>query len=248
MEEINRLVFCGDIHGELPTLVNLITSRYNLTNCAVVVVGDFGVGFESKAFIDQIYNRYKHRLEKNNAIIYAIRGNHDDPEYFKDPEATFNYERMKLLKDHTIYNIAGQKIYTIGGANSIDVDWRIEFNEQHKNTTGRKVWWEDEDIIKLDMDKLPTEPVDFIISHEAPLSFSPIISRTEEMSAEVYGKVLASRLYLNEVLKHMRAKYWIYGHYHNSFSGSYSDLIYRGLAINELFEPYINEHSNESDE
>ena len=240
MENINRLVFCGDIHGELPTLIYLITNRYNLTNCAVIVVGDFGVGFESKAHIDQIYNRYKYRLERNNAIIYAIRGNHDDPEYFKDPENSFDYERMKLLKDHTVYNIAGKKIYTIGGANSIDIDWRLDFNEQHKDTTGRKVWWEGEDIVKLDVDKLPTEPVDFIISHEAPLSFSPIISRTKEMSAEVYGKVLDSRLYLNEVLKNMRTKYWIYGHYHNSFSGSYGDLIYRGLAINELFEPYID--------
>lgn len=239
MEKINRLVFCGDIHGELPTLIYNMTERYKLTNSAVIVVGDFGVGFESKAYFDQIYNKYSHRLEKNNNMIYAIRGNHDDPEYFKDPDSSFNYERMKLLKDHTIYEIAGKKIYTIGGANSIDRDWRIDYNEEHKNTTGRKVWWEDEDITRVDVDKLNIGPVDFVVSHEAPLSFSPVISRSSEMSAEIYGKVLDSRLYLNSILQNVRAKYWIYGHYHESYSGSYNDLVYRCLNINEFFEPLI---------
>ena len=47
-----------------------MTERYKLTNSAVIVVGDFGVGFESKAYFDQIYNKYSHRLEKNNNMIY----------------------------------------------------------------------------------------------------------------------------------------------------------------------------------
>lgn len=226
------LVFCGDIHGELPTLVFNLVERYKIKDASVIICGDFGAGFGGKDVLDKTYKKYSKRLEENDITIYALRGNHDNPEYFIKPEENgYDYPRLKFLEDHKVYNIEGRRVYTIGGANSVDFIWRQEWNSKHKS----KIWWEDEDIVKLPIDKLPTGTVDVIVSHEAPLAFSPIPSRPEELDSEQYGKILASRTYLNEILENMNTKYWFYGHYHTSYSGSYNNIIWRCLNIHELF-------------
>lgn len=238
MEEnkIRSLIVCGDIHGKLKQLVFEITEHYKIENASVIVCGDFGAGFESKQQMDIDYKKCLRRLEDHDITLYAIRGNHDDPEYFRHPDK-YNYPRLKFLEDHQVYEIEGRTVYTIGGANSVDYIWRLEWNDdpEHKRK-GRKVWWEDEDIVKMPTDKFPTYTVDIIVSHEAPLSFAPIISRPEGLDSMQYGRILASRTYLNEVLKVMNVKYWFYGHYHTSYSGSYNEIIWRCLNELELFQ------------
>lgn len=240
MKEKRSLIICGDVHGYFEKLVWTIIERFKIKNASVIVCGDFGVGFESKNHLNNLYKHCESKLEKSDITIYVIRGNHDDPEYFKNPEK-YDYKRLKFLEDHKVYEIEGQKIYTIGGANSVDYLWRVDWNNEpgHKEK-GRKVWWEDEDIVKLPVDKLPINTVDIVVSHEAPLSFSPIISRPEGLDSVQYGKILESRTYLNEVLKVMNTKYWFYGHYHTSYSGSYNNVIYRCLNELELFDLRIN--------
>lgn len=237
-EEVNKrgLIFCGDVHGYFEKLVWTITVRYKIKNSSVVVCGDFGVGFESKKHLNNLYKHCKKRLEESDITIYVARGNHDDPDYFKNPEK-YNYERLKFLEDHKVYNIENKKVYVIGGANSVDYRWRIDWNNEpsHKERN-KKVWWEDEDVVKLPIEKLSTNTVDIIVSHEAPLSFSPIISRPEGLDTFQYNKILECRNYLNDILKTMSTKYWFYGHYHTSYSGSYNNTIYKCLDELELFE------------
>ena len=234
-ENVRSLIICGDIHGYLKKLVYMAVEQYKINNASIIICGDFGVGFESKQHLDIEYKKCLPRLEDHDITLYAIRGNHDDPEYFKDPEK-YNYSRLKFLEDHKVYEIEGRQIYTIGGANSVDYAWRVEWNNdpEHKRK-GRKVWWEDEDLIQLPVEKLSTNTVDIVVSHEAPLSFSPIISRPEGLDSAQYSRILASRTYLNEVLKAMNMKYWFYGHYHTSYSGSYNEVLWRCLNELELF-------------
>jgi len=224
---------CGDVHGEFAELVWTITNRYKITNADILVVGDFGMGFDNA--LPQVYKKYENRLEKADIVIHAIRGNHDDPAFFKDLDK-FSYPRLKFLEDNKIYNLCGYDIYTIGGANSTDISWRLEYN-QKLATKGkdRRVWWEDEDIVKVPIEKLP-KTVDIIVSHEAPLIFQPMCTRLNDTPVEQYEKIVESRKYLDSVLENVNVDKWIYGHYHNSYSGSYNKTIYRGLGIMELFE------------
>ena len=41
----NKIYFTGDIHGEFMPLVFVLTERYNLSDCSVIVCGDIGIGF-----------------------------------------------------------------------------------------------------------------------------------------------------------------------------------------------------------
>ena len=62
------LVVCGDIHGDISTLVNKICVQYQLRNIVVIVAGDCGFGFEKKGYYETVFNRNAKRMnEANNA-------------------------------------------------------------------------------------------------------------------------------------------------------------------------------------
>ena len=236
LDSLKSLYFCGDIHGDYKEFVWTITKRYGLRNSAIVVLGDFGVGFD-KTMTD-LYKWSEKRLNDTNNVIFAIRGNHDDPEYFTDEEK-YSYPRLRFMEDHKVYTICGKTIYPIGGANSTDVTYRLEINQNlAAKGKDKRVWWPGEDITRK-YDNLPTR-VDIIISHSAPLTFLPIITKFPETPGWQYDKILDERKYLDHILVEVKAKYWFYGHYHHHFSGSFGELLYKGLDIMEFYEaPFI---------
>ena len=244
LQKATDLYFCGDVHGDYKELVWNIIKKYSIRNSAIGVLGDFGVGFDNT--MDDLYKWSEKKLEDTNNVIFAIRGNHDDPEYFTD-ENKYSYPRLRFLEDHKVYKICGREIYTIGGANSTDITYRLETNQAlAAKGKDKRVWWEGEGVIPKYED-LPTK-ADIIISHCAPLSFSPVITRFSETPVWQYEKILEERKYLDYVLENINAKYWIYGHYHDHFSGSFGNLLYRGLGIMEIYEaPVIEEENPQGD-
>lgn len=246
---MNDLYFCGDIHGRYRELVWTVCEKNNLHDSDILVLGDFGVGFTND--MDDLYKKTEKKLEKNNITISAIRGNHDDPKYFKD-STKYSYPRLKFLEDHKIYEINGRTIYVIGGANSTDanlskdysgsiVDRKIETEirlRKHKLPT----WWEDECVEKK-LTNLPLK-VDIIVSHCAPLNFDPVSIRTSEISVSQFEKIIDERKYLEYVLNEIRADYWFYGHYHKSYTGTYNQLLYRCLKELELFSAPEHKETN----
>lgn len=223
------LGFCGDIHGELKKLVWLLTEKYKLYNGSIIVAGDFGVGFGRPGSLDVMYQGVSEKLEKHDITIYVVRGNHDNPEYF---DGQHDRSRLKFLEDHKVYTIEGKEIYPIGGAVSIDRNDRIQANEECEKYGSRKrCWWPGEKPT-YKTENLP-DRVDYIVSHEAPLSFDPVIVRkTEDLS--IWEDIVESRKYLNFVLGEINCSRWFHGHYHFSTSGAYGDILYRGLDIEEI--------------
>jgi DNA repair exonuclease SbcCD nuclease subunit len=240
MEEKRSLFICGDIHGELKYLVyNVIQCKWGLKNSDIIVVGDFGAGFGRKHSMQVNYEKIEKRLEKDNNVIWALRGNHDDPAFF---DGTHDFPRLHFLKDHEIVEICGKKIYPIGGATSVDIDapdrkgrTRRWYNDRYiRLGSSQRCWWPDENIVPS-KDPHPTK-VDIILSHEAPFAFEPVPIRPNDCTNETWDRVLADRRYLDEVLYETNASWWIYGHYHTRFSGHIGDLMYRCLPELELFE------------
>ena len=167
------------------------------------------------------------RLNRADVTIHAIRGNHDDPKYFK---GGYDKPRLKFLEDHKVYNICDREIYTIGGACSTDIEWRKLWNDEAEvYGSEKRVWWEGESVEHKYSD-LPLK-VDIIISHEAPLSFDPVASRSDNIPSYQYTNIIEDRTYLDYVYKEVRADYWYYGHYHTSYSGSLGHLLYKCLGI-----------------
>lgn len=223
------ILMCGDIHGEWRKLVFNLTERYKIKNASVFILGDIGMGFDNSYKYD--FQRISKKLEKNDITLYSIRGNHDDPRYFNGDLKVNTYPRIKFLKDYEVIEVEGVRILPIGGAISIDKDWRLEEERSSK----KKIYWEDEDIIresKFDIN------VDVVISHESPLSFDPILIRDKDLNENLYKSILNSRKYLDTVLLNIsdNCKRWYFGHYHRSISGNYGKIVYHGLDIQEIQE------------
>ena len=103
--------------------------------------------------------------------------------------------------------------------------------------SSRRVWWITERPEQVPMSHLPNK-VDIIISHEAPMPIGPVVWRSDVMDLEVYRNICSDRDYLSEVLKELKPRYWYFGHYHKSFSGTFGNTLYKGLGIEEIIQYY----------
>lgn len=229
-ETYEDLYVVGDIHGEFRELVFNLTEKYSLENSVIVVAGDVGLGFESPRHYNNLYDRISKRLEKHNLLILGVRGNHDDPEYFNG-QLRLDYPRLKTLPDYSAVRMKDKEILVIGGATSIDQSERIASGKEN-------VWWPNEEPIRLtetEIQRLSGREY-CIISHEAPISFLPVITKTE-----VYDKVIGVRRYLEEILWRCKPYRWYYGHYHHSYSESNGVTRSRCLDIQELIRVPLEE-------
>jgi len=130
------IVTTADWHGEWNKVIREI-KRLELSDCTIIQVGDFGIGFEKPEKELRTMQYLNATLESNNIKLYAIRGNHDDPAYF---DGTYKVGNIELLADYTILNIEGKSILCVGGAISVDRSPNPEVpNMYGKPWKGRKL-------------------------------------------------------------------------------------------------------------
>ena len=124
-----KVVVCGDIHGEFETLVYNLKIN-NITDSLIIVAGDCGFGFHKASYYDMLYKRLAPKLRTQGNIIFFVRGNHDDPDYFDGK--TFVKKYMRCLADYTVVSVAGRNILCVGGAISIDREPRLREMELNR--------------------------------------------------------------------------------------------------------------------
>ncbi len=235
-----NLLFLGDIHGNFNHVDYLLRQR-NMKDTVVVQVGDFGVGFKIKQEMHTL-KILASKLAKNNNVMYAIRGNHDDPSLFDNG---WIEDTICLVDDWTILELNVEnhykRIFCFGGAISIDRLDRKEFEEKY-NT---KEWWPGETARFDDGLTDQVKDVDIIVTHTAPEWCEPYI-----FSPLVY-KYAAQDLHLLENLQNERRqmsymfdviydnnretlKKHYYGHFHFKSTGEYKGVITKLLNVGEL--------------
>ena len=105
----------GDIHGEFKSIANWIKTK-DLSKCALIFCGDFGLGF---CGIQKEHNdllRAQKLCEERDIDCYAIRGNHDDPEYYNGTSKQLDLSRFKTVSDYTVIKSPEHNILCLGGA------------------------------------------------------------------------------------------------------------------------------------
>ncbi|QIG70675.1 putative metallophosphoesterase protein [Rhizobium phage RHph_I1_18] len=178
--------FIGDIHGYWDRVLEPFMEQIG-TEAPVIQVGDVGIGFgddSTAACFDDQFAAYQN--------LVFIRGNHDNP---KEIANSSHY-----IEDG---HFDGQIMY-IGGANSIDRQWRTEGLD----------WWPEEELSYeelIDMiDKYAFIKPEVMVTHECPESvfahfpgMYPIPSRTRQA--------------LDSMFAIHQPKIHIFGHYHIDF-------------------------------
>jgi len=203
----------GDTHGSMGM------SRFNMKNFPiqkeltkedyVIITGDFGLVFS----LDKEEEYWLKWLDKKSYTTLFCCGNHENFDVLDSlPISIWNGGKVHFINDSVIhlmrgqvFDINGTKIFTFGGADSIDKQHRIE----------GKSWWKREMPSNAEyeegLDNLEKcgWQVDLVISHDCSQNVF------EKLMVGLYVKSLTSINKYFEVLEEkLDYKQWYFGHYH----------------------------------
>jgi hypothetical protein len=218
------LVFLGDNHGAWSTLFYEIERR-KIENCFLISVGDCGVGFESEKNTAQLFEMLNKDFKERNIYFKAIRGNHDDPSYFKTGKVHLSH--FELLEDYTTLNYGNKTIQFIGGAISID-------------RTGRKEgssYWKDEGVV---LRKDLCKEVNVLVTHTAPSfcypqTFNEIVRGWAEQDENLIADLKEEKILLDQIFEICKPVLHLYGHFHTSCDERVNNCRHKLLDIDELW-------------
>lgn len=200
----------GDTHRNFSRLYGLEVSSDDM----LIILGDSGINY----CLNEEELKYKDYLTKFKIKLFCIRGNHEER-----PENINTYKEVDMFggkvfveeafpnlifaKDGEVYNIDGKSILVIGGAYSVDKDYRIMYG--HK-------WFKDEQLTTKEMNdilaKVESKHFDIVLTHTCPYKYEP---REVFMSGIDQSKVDKSMEYfLDEIEENLDYAKWYCGHYH----------------------------------
>jgi len=245
-----KLMFLGDIHGNF-NIINQYVKMYDIKDTHIIQVGDFGVGFSRFEKEKRMLEMYHTQLVNNNVHVWAIRGNHDYKPYFdNDP---FGFTNIHLVADYTVLNLADKKIICIGGAVSVDREFRYTKKQKqgiYENNIGIESWWPDE-IFNLDIDKLKElRDINIMVTHTCPDYCPPdntfglgyfvegIIKETgdNQLRTDLNFERNQVTQAFNIVKMNNDIEFAYYGHFHKSDNINILGTKHRLLKVNELWE------------
>ena len=204
------LRFTGDTHGEQGRFCNFwaIGEEEWTEEDTLIVCGDFGYIFKN----DSVENIFLNELEKKKYNICFCCGNHENfdalEQYAIEEWNGGKVHRIRKNIFHLmrgqIYTIENKKIFSFGGAYSIDRYMRTEHIS----------WWKQEIPCDEEYDEairnleLHNHKVDYIVTHTAPRE---IIRRMgyypDAHDAELTG-------FLEWVMYEVKYEEWFFGHWH----------------------------------
>jgi predicted phosphodiesterase len=191
-----KYTFIGDVHGKYDRYKKIMSRCINS-----IQVGDMGVGFrryighEIGSFFPN--PPYDKMVEGNHKFI---RGNHDNPGVCR------NHSQW-IPDGYTETTDLGNKIMFIGGAFSIDRDWRHEGYD----------WWADEELSQPElysmMDLYMEFKPDIMVTHDCPSSVADNIFADDMRYGKFNSKTGSA---LASMFANHKPNKWIFGHWHKS--------------------------------
>lgn len=206
--------FTGDIHGS-PFKLQVFCRYMELTEKdTIVILGDVGANY----YGGKRDKQFKEQIAKLAPTIFCIHGNHEQrpaniPSYkakeWNDGPVWYEEEYPNLLfaRDGNIYVIDGIRYLVIGGAFSVDKNYRLSRGYG---------WWADEqpsEEIKARVGRrVANSGLDVILSHTCPFknepreAFLPGIDQSEVDSS--------TEEWLDTIEESVDYKAWFCGHWH----------------------------------
>ena len=200
----------GDIHRDFSRLDNMNFNKDDL----LIILGDAGINY----YLNEEDNKFKEYLKKYNVKMFCIRGNHEER-----PENIETYKEINIFggkvyleedypylifaKDGEEYNIDGKSVLVIGGAYSVDKEYRLMYGYK---------WFKDEQLNKEEMDtiynKVKGKHYDVVLTHTCPYKYEPVEVFLSGIDQSKVDKSI--ELFLNKIEDSIEYDKWYCGHYH----------------------------------
>lgn len=200
----------GDTHREFYKLYDIEKNKDNM----LIILGDVGINY----YLDERDKKLKEQLNSYNIKLFCVQGNHEERpkniSTYKEIDMFGGkvfieeaYPNLIFAKNGELYDIDNKKVLVIGGAYSVDKNYRIIY---------RYPWFKDEQLSKEEMDnilnKYKGHHIDIVLSHTCPLKYEPtevfmkgIDQSNVDKSMEKFLDKLEESIYYDK---------WYCGHYH----------------------------------
>lgn len=236
--------FTGDIHGS-PFKLQVFCRYMELTEKdTIVILGDVGANY----YGGKRDKQFKEQIAKLAPTIFCIHGNHEQrpaniPSYkakeWNDGPVWYEEEYPNLLfaRDGNIYVIDGVRYLIIGGAFSVDKNYRLSRGYG---------WWADEqpsEEIKARVGRrVANSGLDVILSHTCPFKYEP---REAFLPGIDQSEVDSStEEWLDTIEESVDYKAWFCGHWHIDKRIDKMHFLYDEFESDEWLQTMIKEEQN----
>jgi hypothetical protein len=210
----HAMLLLGDIHGEFDEVITL-ADEHALKGETILQVGDFGLGFAPLRHELALLARLDHALAARAVTLYAIRGNHDRPDYFQEGSPFAALSHIHLVPDYTLLDLEGRKVLCVGGAVSIDRTAR----------TAGADFWPDEPFVPHHAHRPTLDLTDLwmVVTHTAPreappFTLSPLVYAWTGDDHSLLGDLVRERDHVSAlfdaICREASPRHWCYGHFH----------------------------------
>lgn len=232
-----KIIICGDIHGDWGSLNALLNKK---KPDKLIVCGDFGYWphmHGSKKFHKKGVPWNQYGIKNPVTDIFWLDGNHENHEVLAEYVTKYGYNLPLRLKEFeeannskyrpicymprcSRLNINNYRCLFLGGAESIDKEWRTEGVS----------WWRNEVLSHSDYLNFPAGNFDIIFSHTVPTSVF------HKLKIPIWDSSKGgdpSCAILDEALTKYKPKKWYFGHFHQYFNFKVGGCEFIGLNMSE---------------
>lgn len=206
----------GDKHGDYNSIRDFCYKHKTTREDTLIVLGDAGINY----YLDNRDYILKNSLLQLNITLFCIHGNHEErPEnintykkkIYKDGIVYYeeDYPNILFAKDGEIYDFDGKQTIVIGGAYSVDKEYRLLMGYKWYKSEQPSAEIKQRVLTKL---KENNNKIDIILSHTCPYKYIPyevFLGYVEQSTVDN-----TTEKYLDIIEGNIEYKRWYCGHYH----------------------------------
>ena len=223
LKNTTKAVIAGDWHGNYSWVKNkavYMCQRFGTDT--IIQLGDFGFIPGTSEF-----TKLNNLLAKTGIMVFFVDGNHEPFDTYRDhPVVEDGFQQLgtnivRIMRG-TVFNLGGAHCLGLGGAGSIDRQYR----------TAGKDWFPDEYITGVDVEAAVANAltlqqeghrVDFMFTHDAPAGVNTPLGRLGyKPDPRVEAACAMNRILLGSVVNEVAPRALFHGHYHTEYVSTYS--------------------------
>lgn len=210
----SKFMFCGDWHGNTDFAVSSILrakiDALGTPVTAILQLGDFGLwpGSAGEAYLEEVAKA----AQTVKLPVYWVAGNHEWWDEIDRWTHRYGYDEPIQLAEYLYYlpngcrfTLNGIKFGALGGAFSVDYAYRTPWVS----------WWPQECPTPRDLDRLGTDPLDILLTHDGPekLQSDWVLRPNDEAKCD------SVRYLIREAIRRTNPRRLYHGHWHQYWAG-----------------------------
>lgn len=217
----------GDIHGDINKVKDFCKFYNTKQKDILILLGDVGFNY----YLNERDELMKAIASELPITLFCIRGNHEarplstNCDYIPKPFCggmilqEEQFPNIKFAMDGEVYYFNNKKCLVLGGAYSVDKQYRIMMHWQ---------WFPDEQLSKTERttiyDNIAGDTFDYILSHTCPYNTRPIHLFIPNINQSTVDNSMEK--WMQNIADNVSFSKWYFGHFHDNWQNDNYIMLY----------------------